>query len=296
VDPTFTPLINRVGEIRELMRKRLPHEPECAHLAAELASLTAEIQAYAGHEQGRAADLAKRLAEAQEKATAALTAAAKAQDEAAVAQRVATGHQRRAADWTMVMAIATFTMAVVSIVSTFVAYGANQREEAKRIAEARPQFTFVPALSDAVPESTLLSYSIDAHNDGPRIAVSLLTVRRYTLSEEKLGVLDIYENSVQTGTLGKDVAATLRVTRDNYADPASPSDSVVYMHLCCQYVAAITGREYYQEQVIYFRPVEYAAADTTYRKQHPEIFCGSKRMYSGVIVNTNSGRRILWGR
>jgi hypothetical protein len=296
MDQTFTPLIERVAEIRERLNTSPLSDEQRTLLVDELSTLVALIQAHAGHEQGRAADQARQLAKIQEKAADALVNAARAQDEASAVQKEATTQQRRTARFTLWLAVATGLMALFAVCAVFVQLDANRREELRLIREARPWFTFVPSLEAAVPESTLLSFSIEALNTGPGIASYFCARSAYKQNKDSIGDLALDSTSVRQGTIGSNVSVMLQKIREDYSDPASKADSVVYLHLCCQFGAAGSGRKYYQEQVIYFRPIEFASADSAQRRKSAGILCGSKVMYWGEIVESGSGQQIRWSK
>jgi hypothetical protein len=161
VDPTFSPLINRVAEIRQQMQKLYITDTSYARLQAELFSVTAEILAHVGHQQGRAADLTKRLAVVQEGAAGALADAAKAQDEAALVQRDAAEQQRKTAKWTKWMAIATLGMAVATVVMATASF--LQTRQAARSAKA-------------MEDANQISVAVAQAAGAPRFALRLDTI------------------------------------------------------------------------------------------------------------------------
>jgi hypothetical protein len=281
---------------------------KAAWVAAESSATTAKWQQSAAQAQLHSAASEAESAQALKDAAAAQTdnlaiqaGVAEDQRRALVIQTDAARHARTTAKATLVLAGVTAASVLVTlgvVIATF--RSANATRDSVHLQSlsyeesTRPWFeaNFVTLIP--YPSRKEVTYAVVVVNHGPGVASSYRPTVELSPSPDRIDKhRELLASTLESGVIGVDDPRMLQRTNIPYRTVAGSKPEAAYLHVCCTYRSAATGRCYYMDHVLYFLPVA-CSTDAPEERQYTEHYRGSKLAYFATVEDSAGSAVLRW--
>jgi hypothetical protein len=268
---------------------------------AEWQRSAAQAQLRSAASQAESAQALQEAAEAQKANLAIQAEVAEDQRKALEVQTDAARHARTTAKATLVLAVVTAASVLVTlgvVIATFKSANATRdsvhQQSVSYEESTRPWFEarFVSLIP--FPSRKEVTYVVAVVNHGPGVASSYRpTVELSPLPDRIDRHRELLKGTLESGVVGVGDPRTLQRTNIPYVTVTGSKPEAAYLHVCCAYRSAASGRRYYMDHVLYFLPVA-CSTDAPEQRQYTEHYMGSKLAYFATVEDSAGGTVLRW--